>query len=61
MHVRVHIEISIIILLVFSFHFSFLFPNSGASKKEEAADLFVRAANQYKVAKCFKGTVRARA
>ena len=28
---------------------------SGASKKEEAADLFVRAANQYKVAKRFRG------
>jgi hypothetical protein len=28
---------------------------SGASKREEAADLFVRAANQYKVAKRFKG------
>ena len=28
---------------------------SGTSKKEEAADLFVRAANQYKVAKRFKG------
>lgn len=28
---------------------------SGASKKEEAADLFVRAANQYKVAKRLRG------
>ena len=34
---------------------SILLSCSGASKKEEAADLYVRAANQYKVAKRFKG------
>lgn len=31
------------------------YPYSGTAKKEEAADLFVRAANAYKVGKRYKG------